>query len=103
MQVEEARRKQRQVKVDELFHELCNEMVAAFDAYKTGDYGKALELFQKYAEQGDADAQFMYGRMHFNGRALRRTKLRHCTGMKKLPSRDMESRSTVAASCILLA
>lgn len=44
----------------QLFQEGCA-------AYEEKDYAKALPLFEKAAEQGLINAQFLYGAMHYNG------------------------------------
>ncbi len=40
-------------------------------AYRAFKYEEAAEWFLKAAEQGDADAQFLLGRMHYDGNSLR--------------------------------
>ena len=39
-------------------------------AHEAGNFGEALQLFTKAAEQGDAEAQFYLGLMHYNGDGL---------------------------------
>lgn len=39
-------------------------------AYRTGDYNSASSWFEQAAEQGDSDAQFLLGRMHYDGSSL---------------------------------
>ena len=40
-------------------------------AYERGDYAKAVELFRKAAEQGNADAQFNLGQMYDQGKGVK--------------------------------
>jgi len=40
------------------------------DAYKAGDYQKAIRLFKSFAEQGDAHAQYNLGFMYDNGKGV---------------------------------
>jgi len=40
-------------------------------AYERGDYSKAVELFRKAAEQGNADAQFNLGQMYDQGKGVK--------------------------------
>ena len=39
-------------------------------AYRAFEFEEAAEWFLKAAEQGDAEAQFLLGRMHFDGNSL---------------------------------
>lgn len=39
-------------------------------AYRTRDYVGAVLWFEQAAEQGDSDAQFLLGRMHYDGNSL---------------------------------
>ena len=39
-------------------------------AYRARDYAGAATWFEKAAEQGDGDAQFLLGRMHYDGNSL---------------------------------
>jgi len=39
-------------------------------AYRTRDYVSAASWFEQAAEQGDSDAQFLLGRMHYDGNSL---------------------------------
>lgn len=39
-------------------------------AYKKGDYVTAVQLFQRFAEQGYAEAQIRLGTMHYNGQGV---------------------------------
>ena len=41
-----------------------------YDAYNKSDYKTALREWQPLADQGDADAQFLLGRMYDTGRGL---------------------------------
>jgi hypothetical protein len=66
-EAEEAREKQRRAELDA-------ELQTAQDAYKTGDYEKALELFQKAAEQGHKNAQFNCGYMYSRGKGTEEDK-----------------------------
>jgi len=40
-------------------------------AYERGDYAKAVELFRKAAEQGDAYAQYNLGQMYDKGKGVK--------------------------------
>ena len=42
---------------------------AAFEAYKKGDFAKALSIFKAEANRGDKDAMFAMGRMYEEGKA----------------------------------
>jgi uncharacterized protein len=50
------------------------ESVAPFykgvEAYRTRDYDAAASWFLQAAEQGDSEAQFLLGRMHYDGSSL---------------------------------
>jgi TPR repeat protein len=39
-------------------------------AYRARDYAGAASLFEQAAERGDSEAQFLLGRMHFDGNSL---------------------------------
>jgi TPR repeat protein len=39
-------------------------------AYRTRDYVRAASCFEQAAEQGDSEAQFLLGRMHYDGNSL---------------------------------
>ena len=39
-------------------------------AYRARDYDKAVDWFLRAAEAGDVDAQFLLGRMHYDGNSL---------------------------------
>ena len=39
-------------------------------AYRTRDYASAVSWFEQAAAQGDSDAQFLLGRMHYDGNSL---------------------------------
>ena len=39
-------------------------------AYRTRDYAGAASWFEQAAEQGDNEAQFLLGRMHYDGNSL---------------------------------
>ena len=39
-------------------------------AYRAFEFEEAAEWFQRAAEQGDAEAQFLLGRMHYDGNSL---------------------------------
>ena len=39
-------------------------------AYRARDYAGAVSWFEQAAERGDSDAQFLLGRMHYDGNSL---------------------------------
>ena len=45
-------------------------LLMGLTAHEAGNFGEALQLFTKAAEQGDAEAQFYLGLMHYNGDGL---------------------------------
>ena len=49
---------------------LAQTLEEAVEAIERGDYATALAGFQSYAEQGDADAQFMLGFMYAFGEGV---------------------------------
>ena len=49
---------------------LAQTLEEAVEAIERGDYATALAGFQSYAEQGDADAQFMLGNMYVFGEGV---------------------------------
>jgi len=46
------------------------QLASGIQAYKAGDYKKALEMFKPLAEQGDAAAQFNLGNMYLYGEGV---------------------------------
>lgn len=45
-------------------------------AYDSGDYKKAVELYQKVAEQGNASAQSNLGVMYYSGQGVKTDKIK---------------------------
>ncbi len=49
---------------------LAQDWDAGLKAYKAGDYETALVEWRPLAEQGNAEAQFNLGKMHFSGQGV---------------------------------
>lgn len=48
----------------------AGDFAAGMEAYRSGDYHKAIEQLQRAADDGNADAQFQLGAMYFNGHGV---------------------------------
>ncbi len=47
-----------------------NAFYKGVSAYRARNYDEAVDWFQQAAEAGDVDAQFLLGRMHYDGNSL---------------------------------
>jgi len=60
----------------------------AVAAYQSGDYGAALKVWSRLAEQGDADAQFRLGVMYESGQGVLRSDAEAIKWYRKAAERD---------------
>jgi len=62
-----------------------------WEAYRSGDYIEALREWKPLAEQGNADAAHLIGRIYRNGKVFRRIKKLQLSGIDFPPNRVMPS------------
>lgn len=68
-------------------------------AFKQGEYQRALQFWVPLARAGDREIQYNLGVMFSEGRGVEPTMKKPCTGCAKRPNRMMPMRSFAWASC----
>lgn len=72
---------------------------AGMDAYAQGNFSAALEILQPFAEQGNAQAQFVLGMMHREGQAVQQDHKAAVTWLSKAAEQgNMEAQENLGLS-----